>query len=100
MGFFSSSPKRITKKELEGSTFSSGLYGEIKHSAGFNDQKYHEFKAIVEGSMANKDHYEGKEWKNGIMPEEVDEIVKQMKDSGRFHEHEIAAAEEHFRKKL
>lgn len=99
MGFFSSSPKRITEKELKGTTFSSGIYGAMRSGEHkLTDHKFDNFKAIVSGAM-DEDRSNGKNW-TGITEKEIDAIKEQMKTSGEFNEHQIAKAEDHFRSKL
>lgn len=99
MGIFSTPPKRINKKELEGTTFHSGVYGAMKTGDHkLNDKKFNNFKAIVSGAM-DEDRHNGKNY-SGITEKEVGTIVDQMKTSGEFNQSQITKAEENLRKKL
>ena len=104
MGLFTTPPKRVTQKELDGRNgifeHERGVYGEMKTGEDYlKPEKFKVFKSIVEGSMANKDHYKGNDY-SGIMSPEIDEIKKQMEDSGHFNERQITKAVKHLSEKL
>ncbi|TRZ53767.1 hypothetical protein D4R99_00320 [bacterium] len=104
MGIFSTPPKRVTQKELEeGKTglFSheGSVYGKMKTGEDrLRPDKLSVFKSIVEGSL-DSDRYKGRNYE-GITPDEIEGIKKQMADSGHFNERQIAKAEKHLREKI
>lgn len=104
MGIFSTPPKRVTQKELEegkSGLFSheASVYGKMKTGEDrLKPDKLKIFKSIAEGSLDN-DRYNRKEY-SGITSREVDEIKKQMKDSGHFNDRQIEKAEKELRKKI
>lgn len=90
--------KRVTKKELEGTAWTSGLYGHLKTGDHkLNDRQFKQFKSIVTGFTDADDHMKRF---GGINEKEVGELVNAVKTSGSFSQHQIKKIEEGLRKKL
>lgn len=99
MGFFSDPPKRITKKELEGTSFTPGALSGLRSGEHkLNDHQFHELKTMLSG-YSDSDLSGGQEWQ-GITGKELDDALSNIRANKNFTPKQIEEIEKHLRKAL
>jgi len=97
--FFTDPPKRITKRELGGTTFESGVLGGLRSGEHrLTDHEFNHLKTII-GGYTDAERKAGKDW-GGISAPEVDQMMQQMKENKVFSDKKLENIEKHLRKGL
>lgn len=103
MGLFNTPPpKRVTEKELEGTAFTSGLYGRLRSGDyKLNDTQFERFKEIASGYIKSKDYsYSHPEAAHGLREDEITSLVQALKESKRYTSGQVAHIDKTLRKGL